>query len=175
MYIKVFTKYPYLKWAFHSHNPISSLYHLLIWMPVAMVQNQRNGTIALIKYLREMMIFQRKSNVRMCILSYLQRNTGKLLFYLYCYRFQKILSSHRTIIFKRSYLLWLITYFQVIRETNYHTVSYLFSKTRCLKCIWAPMAFMLKRDYLQLLSISPDVQCILFFFTISKMVIKHLI
>lgn len=53
MYVKIFTKYPYLKWAFHFHNPISSLYHLLIWMPGNGADSKEWDDSPLIKYLRE--------------------------------------------------------------------------------------------------------------------------
>ena len=43
VYVKIFTEYPYLQWTFCSHNLISSLHHLLIWVPVAAVLNRRDS------------------------------------------------------------------------------------------------------------------------------------
>lgn len=42
MYVKIFTEYPYLQWTFCFHNLISSFHHLLIWVPVAAVMNQKD-------------------------------------------------------------------------------------------------------------------------------------
>jgi len=94
----------------------------------------------------------------------------KLSFYCCYYRFQKILSRHKTIIFKRSYLLWLITYFQMIRETNYFSVSHLCSNTRCLKCIWA----LISQKEITSNFPSFPLMCSIFYysFTISKMVMN---